>query len=164
MKIAVAANDDRGLEATISEHFGRCPYYILVEVDEKELGKTEAVKSPFYRNHGEPGEVPNFIKSLDAQVIISGGMGPKAIGFFQQLGIQTVTGVSGTVGEAIKAYMSGAIEGALPCDAHDSGHHIEAHGDSDVGQLRKEISALREDLAAATEKLKKLETEKKGAE
>jgi predicted Fe-Mo cluster-binding NifX family protein len=161
MKIALAANDDRGLGATISQHFGRCPYYIIVDVDGEEVGEVKAAKNPFYENHGQPGQVPSFIKDLGADVIIAGGMGPKAIGFFEQLGIQAVTGASGLVGDVVSAYMNGQLEGAGPCSDHHHGHDYEAPGHDEATQLKEEIAALRGDLAAAAEKLRKLEAEKK---
>lgn len=158
MKIALATDNDRGLEAILSQHFGRCPYYVVVDVDDKEIREVKALKNPFYGNHGEPGEVPAFIKSLGAQVIISGGMGPKAIGFFEQFGIQAVTGVSGTVREVINAYIDGQLDGARPCSDHESSH---VHGHNEASRLREEIVALRGELAKATERLRRLEKEKK---
>jgi predicted Fe-Mo cluster-binding NifX family protein len=157
MKIALATDNDMGLEAVLSQHFGRCPYYVVVDVDDKEIREVKALQSPFYGSHGEPGEVPAFIKSLGAQVIISGGMGPKAIGFFEQFGIQAVTGVSGIVREVINEYMGGQIEGARPCSDHDLSH---AHEHSEASRLREEIAALRGELAKTTERLRRLEEEK----
>ena len=160
MKIALATDDNRGLEAVLSHHFGRCPYYILVDIDGTEINEVKAIQNPFYESHGQPGEVPNFINSLRAEVIIAGGMGPKAIGFFQQLGIQALTGASGIVGDVIKAYMNGQIEGAAPCSNHDSSHYIEAHEHDESTRLKEEMVALRRDLAEAQKTLKRLEEEK----
>ena len=159
MKIALATDDDRGLEAVLSQHFGRCPYYVMVDIDGKEIKEAKVVKSPFYGSHGEPGEVPAFIKGLGAQVIISGGMGPKAVGFFEQFGIQAVTGVSGVVREVISAYMDGVIKGASPCSDSDSPQHMEASEHSETSQLREEIDALKRAFAEATERLKRVEKE-----
>jgi len=160
MKIALATDDNMGLDAVLSHHFGRCPYYIVVDVEDKEIKDIKAVKNPFYESHGQTGEVPNFIHSLGADVIISGGMGPKAIGFFQQLGIQAVTGASGIVGDVIKSYIHGQIEGAVPCSDHDSSHSIETHEHSEAERLEEEMVALRRDLAKAQETLNRLEEEK----
>ena len=160
MKIALATDDNGGLEAVLSHHFGRCPYYVLVDIDDNEIKEVNAVQNPFYESHGQPGEVPNFIKSLGAQVMIAGGMGPKAIGFFEQFGIQAITGGSGMVREVINAYMSGRIEGAKPCSDHDSSHNIEAHNQDEPTRLKEEMVALRRELAKATERLKSLEEEK----
>lgn len=160
MKIALATDDDRGLESVLSHHFGRCPFYVVVDVDDKEIKEVKALQSPFYGNHGEPGEVPTFIKGIGAQVIIAGGMGPKAIGFFEQFGIQAVTGVSGMVREVIKAHLNGQIEGASPCSEHDLSQDIYAPEHDDASRLREEMVALRRELAKATERLKRVEKEK----
>jgi len=160
MKIALATDDSMGLDAVLSYHFGRCPYYIVVDLDDKEVKDVKAVKNPFYESHGQTGEVPNFINSLGADVIIAGGMGPKAIDFFQQLGIQAFTGTSGVVGEVIKSYMHDQIEGAVPCSDHESSDDIEAHEHSEAERLKEEMVALRKDLANAQETLKRLEEDK----
>jgi predicted Fe-Mo cluster-binding NifX family protein len=161
MKIAVAAEDNKGSEAFLSEHFGRCPFYMLVDVDNGEIKDVAAVESPFYGSHGQPGEVPAFIKEIGAQVIIAGGMGPKAIGFFEQYGIQVVTGVSGTVREVVQRYLDGKVEGATPCmeHEHDDDSHELPH--DETSQLREEILSLRKQLNRATERLESLEKEKK---
>ena len=157
MKIALATDDNKGLDAILSHHFGRCPYYIVVDVDDKEIKDVKAVKNPFYESHGQTGEVPNFINSLGADVIIAGGMGPKAISFFQQLGLQAFTGASGIVGDVIKNYMGGQIDGAVPCSDQSSSHHIDTHEHDEAERLKEEMVALRRDLAKAQQLLNKLE-------
>lgn len=160
MKIAIATDDNMGLDAIVSHHFGRCPYYVVVDVDDKEIKDVETVKNPFYESHGQTGEVPRFIHSLGADVIISGGMGPKAIGFFQQLGVQAFTGASGIVRDVINDYMSGRIDGAAPCSDHSASHAIDTHEHSEAERLKEEIVALRRDLAKAQQILKRLEEKK----
>ncbi len=161
MKIAVATDDDRGLEAVLSQHFGRCPYYVVVDIDEGEIKGAKTVQNPFYGSHGQPGEVPTFIKNLGVKVMIAGGMGPRAIGFFEQFGIQAVTGVSGMVKEVVRAFVDGEIEGASACKDHDSPHDVGAHEHDEASRLREEMVALRRELAKATERLRELEEEKK---
>ena len=114
-KIIIAAEDSMGLNGQVSAHFGRCPYYILVEVENDEIKKVSNVENPYYVSHGEPGLAPNFIKQQEAEVIIAGGMGPRAIEFFNQLGIEAVTGVSGRVADAINSYLKGNLQGSGPC-------------------------------------------------
>jgi predicted Fe-Mo cluster-binding NifX family protein len=160
MKIAVATDDNRGLDARMSQHFGRCPYYILVDVVNGEIGEVKAIKNPFYGSHGEPGEVPNFIKELGAQVIIAGGMGPKAIAFFGQYGIQVITGVSGAVQEVMKLYLNGKIQGASPCMDHESDHDFDELPQGEISQLSEEIRILRKQLDLAMERVKGLEEQK----
>jgi predicted Fe-Mo cluster-binding NifX family protein len=118
-RIALATEDDRGLEATLSGHFGRCPYYTIVEVDGGETGKVETVANPFFQEHGDVGQVPGFINDRGVEVMIAGGMGPRAVDFFEQFGIKPVTGAAGSVREVVAAYLGGSLGGAAPCsDSH----------------------------------------------
>jgi predicted Fe-Mo cluster-binding NifX family protein len=161
MKIALATDDDRGIDAVLSHHFGRCPYYILVDIDGEEIKDVKAAKNPFYGSHGEPGEVPNFIRGLGAEVIIAGGMGPRAIGFFSEFGIQAITGGSGMVKDAIKTYLKGELQGANACNDHDSSRHMDAPEHDEATRLKEEMVALRRDLAKAAERLARLEEGRK---
>ena len=165
MRIAVATDDARGLNAVLSYHFGRCPYYTLVDVEGKEIRGARSVANPFYAEHGQPGQVPSFIHSQGAQVIIAGGMGYRAMQFFQDFGIEPVTGVSGKVKDVVEAYLEKRIGGAEPCDeskAHrDRGKEMapppgEFEGD-ELSRLKEEMAALRRQLAEAQERLAKLE-------
>ena len=114
-KIAIAALDANGLDAQISPHFGRCPYFALAEVEGTEVRRVEMIANPFYPNH-EPGQIPEFIHSLGAQVMLAGGMGGRAVAFFRQYGVEPATGAAGTVRESLARYMDGGLSGAAPCD------------------------------------------------
>jgi len=113
-KIAIATLDTNNLEAQVSPHFGRCPYFTLVDVEGQEVQTVATVANPYYPNH-EPGEVPAFIHSLGAQVMLAGGMGGRAVAFFQQYGIEPATGAGGTVRESLSRYLGGDLQGAAPC-------------------------------------------------
>jgi predicted Fe-Mo cluster-binding NifX family protein len=153
MRIAVAANDNQGLEGTVSEHFGRCPYYTLADVEDGEIKEVEVVNNPFYLSHGQQGEVPSFIHSQGVNLMITGGMGPHAIGFFNQFGIDVVTGASGKVGNAINICLRGELSGAQPCSEH--GGEIE-HSD-EIFRLRNDAEALQRQLAEINKKIAQLE-------
>ena len=60
--------------------------------------------------------MPQFIANEGANVIVAGGMGPRAIGWFERLGVQPITGVSGRVKDVLDEYLTGRLSGATPCD------------------------------------------------
>jgi len=122
MRIAVSAENDGGLDSPVSPHFGRCPYFVLVDTNGGALGRVEAVRNPYYGNH-QPGQVPAFIQSQGADVMLSGGMGAGAVSYFNQYGIEVATGASGTVRQAIDRYLAGSLRGNQPCCPEDGGHH-----------------------------------------
>ena len=121
-KIALACEDNQGLSGKISQHFGRCPSYLIVDVEGHEVKQSEVIENPYYTNH-IPGKVPQFIKEQGAQVMIAGGMGPKAIDMFSTFGIEVVTGAVGNTGNVLQAYLRGEISGVEPCKHDHPGDH-----------------------------------------
>jgi predicted Fe-Mo cluster-binding NifX family protein len=121
MRIAVSSENNQGLDSIVSPHFGRCPFFILVDLGEDEVSTVQAVENPFFGQH-QPGQVPGFIQSQGVDVMLTGGMGRRAIGFFQQFNIKPVTGAQGTVAFALKQYQAGALQEAAPC-AESEEHH-----------------------------------------
>ncbi|MGQ9721764.1 MAG: NifB/NifX family molybdenum-iron cluster-binding protein [Candidatus Jordarchaeum sp.] len=117
MKIAFASEENKGLESMVAQHFGRCPYYIFVDVEGNLVKTIETKENPYFNSH-EPGVVPQFIAKENANVIIAGGMGPRAIEWFEKLGVQPITGISGKVKDALDKYLGGKLSGAGPCDEH----------------------------------------------
>jgi len=115
-KIAVAAEDEGGLKAQVSAHFGRCPFYTIVEIENNTIKLNYTVENPYFQAHGSPGQVPEFIRDQNADVIIAGGMGQRAVGFFDQFGIEAVTGAAGKVEAVVTAYLKGALKGTNPCE------------------------------------------------
>ena len=164
MRIAISADDGRGLDSVVSPHFGRCPYFILVDIEGNQVKQVNAIANPFYGNH-QPGQVPGFISEQGANVMLTGGMGMRAIGFFEQYNIQAVTGAYGTVQHALDQYLGGQLQGAAPCREsveHGHGHeHTPAEGEyeqDETGRLREEIEMMGKQLDEATKRLDELAT------
>jgi predicted Fe-Mo cluster-binding NifX family protein len=122
MRIAVSADTSEGLQSQVSGHFGRCPYFVLVEVQDGQIQDVSAVENPFYAAHA-PGRVPSFVHGQRADAILAGGMGRRAMAMFAEMGIEPVSGVTGTVGPAIDAFLAGTLTGGAPCAEHDAHHH-----------------------------------------
>ena len=160
MRIAVSAENNNDLDSVVSPHFGRCPYFVLVDLDDHDVKGTRGVDNPFYGHH-QPGQVPAFIHSLGANVMLTGGMGGRAIVFFQQFGIEGVTGAYGTVRQSVESYLGGQLKGAAPCkELHEEGHgDLPAEGEyekDEVGRLREEAEMLRRQLEEVEGKLGKM--------
>ena len=160
MRIVVSADNKEGLDSIVAPHFGRCAHYVVVDVDGGQVAQVQTVDNPFYDGH-EPGQVPGFIHSLGADVMLAGGMGGRAIMFFQQFGIEGVTGAAGTVRQALERYLGGELKGAAPCkESQEHGHgDLPAEGEyeqDEVGRLREEAEMLRRQLDEVTERLNRL--------
>jgi predicted Fe-Mo cluster-binding NifX family protein len=134
-RIAVSASDEKGLDSVVSPHFGRCPYFTLVDVEADEIKATQAVPNPYYGKH-QPGQVPDFICSQQADVMLTGGMGGRAVAFFEQYGIQAATGASGIVRDAVAQYLEGQLQGVEPCSVSTEHTHGEGSVGGEPGQHR----------------------------
>ena len=115
MIIAFSAEENKNLDSIMSPHFGRCPFYVFVELDkDNKVKQVKTIENPYYNEHG-PGVVPEFISKQKADVMISGGMGQRAVEFFNQFNIKVVTGATGSVKEALENFLNGKLQGYSPC-------------------------------------------------
>ena len=161
MRVAISADNGNGLDSVVSPHFGRCPYFVLVDLDGQEVKAVQAISNPYYGNH-QPGQVPGFIHSQGASVMLTGGMGRRAIMFFEEYGIEAATGASGTVRHTLEQYLGGALQGAAPCRESVAHAHEDASQDDgayekdEAGRLREEVQALQQQLDEAMRRLESL--------
>lgn len=102
MKIAISTDGD-----LVSAHFGRCPEFTIVDIQAGKENKREKIKNPGH----QPGFIPRFLHDLGVDTIICGGMGMRATGFFEELGIRTIVGISGKIDDVIKEILNGTLEG-----------------------------------------------------
>ncbi len=102
MRIAIATD---GKE--VSAHFGRCPSYTLVDFENGKVINRTIVDNPGH----SPGNIPQFLNEKGAKQIICGGMGFRAQGFFEEMGIETVLGIEGNVDEVIEKLEKGTLHG-----------------------------------------------------
>ena len=162
MRIAVSADNKNGLESVVSPHFGRCPYFVLVDLEGQEVRELREVDNPYFGNH-RPGQVPALINSLGADVMLTGGMGGRAIMFFQEFGIEGVTGAYGTVHQSVERYLGGQLQGAAPCrESQDHGQaELPPGGEykkDELGRLREEADMLRRQLDDVEATLSRIES------
>jgi predicted Fe-Mo cluster-binding NifX family protein len=91
----------------VSAHFGRCPEFTIVDVDGGRVSAKSIVQNPGH----EPGRIPQFLHEHGVNVIVSGGMGRRAQGFFDELGMNAIVGVQGRIDEVITSLCLGTLEG-----------------------------------------------------
>jgi len=120
MRIVFSVNNNNGIESEVSAHFGKCPYFLVIDVEESGAVKnTEAVSNPYFSGHS-PGVVPEFIAELGADIMISGGMGPKAIEYFEKLNIKVFTGAQGSVKSNLAKFLENKLSSASPCSSEEN--------------------------------------------
>lgn len=103
MKIAISTDKN-----TVSSHFGRCPSFTILEVEEGKLIKKEEIANPGHH----PGFLPDFFQQQAVQCIVCGGMGQRAQDLFAQKKIEAILGVRGTIEEVTDKLLKGELRGA----------------------------------------------------
>jgi len=102
MKVAISTDSDR-----VALHFGRCPQYTIVDIEDGKVKNTEVIDNPGHA----PGFIPRFLKDLGVTCVICGGIGQKAIDNFNNYGIKVISGVIGNVKDIIKQFIDGSLKG-----------------------------------------------------
>jgi predicted Fe-Mo cluster-binding NifX family protein len=109
-RIVIPAEDGNGLNARLSEHFGRAPYFIVVELDED--GNVSSVQTvPNESEHfGGFGRPPDRLLQLKPNAVITYGMGPRALSIFQDAKVAVLKANADIVKEVIEAYRQDMLE------------------------------------------------------
>jgi predicted Fe-Mo cluster-binding NifX family protein len=117
MKIAVASEGKY-----VSGHFGHCEGFTMYELEEDKALSKEFTPNPGHR----PGFLPVFLKELDTNVIIAGGMGETAQQLFNENGIEVVVGAEGFCDDAVQKYTKGELKSTdSVCTKHENEGHCE---------------------------------------
>jgi len=154
MIIAFASDDNRGIDGILAYHFGRCPYFTFVEVVDNDIKNVTVENNPYADSH-EPGVVPEYIHSKGAEMIVAGGMGPRAQEWFSQLGVRPVVGGYGRIKDIVEQIIQGPVRvSAVPAETE---HKHTEKGSEEIDRLKKEVSHLREVIADLNERLRHVE-------
>ena len=102
MRIAIST--DSGM---VAEHFGRCPEFTIVDIKDKKVVNKKIIPNPGHM----VGFIPKFLNEKGVNYIIAGGMGRRAVEFFNQFGIKQIVGVSGKVDDIIDQLVKGKLKG-----------------------------------------------------
>ncbi|HOT91913.1 MAG TPA: NifB/NifX family molybdenum-iron cluster-binding protein [Anaerolineae bacterium] len=128
MKIAAVSEDG----VTISQHFGRAPFYVVVTVEDgkivsremrDKMGHAQFASEPHAeeahgadpRGHGfDAGAQSRHARMAaaiaDCQVLLARGMGAGAYESMKQAGIRPIVTDLPTIDEAVQAYLAGGLE------------------------------------------------------
>jgi predicted Fe-Mo cluster-binding NifX family protein len=124
MKIAVITDDGK----TISQHFGRAPYYMVLTIEDgkiinreqrnklghKHFSSQDQGEHHHGQDHGYDPATHNKHVSMaeaivDCEVLLCGGMGMGAYDSMQRLNIQPIVTELNDIDEAVNAYLNGRL-------------------------------------------------------
>lgn len=109
MKIAISSTG-KTIEDNVDERFGRCPYFLIAEIKDKEIKKINAMKNNAQGQSGGAGiTAGEMIANKKVDAVITMNLGPKASLVFKQTGIKVYSG-QGKIKDVIQEFIKGKLK------------------------------------------------------
>ena len=131
MKICIPSMDDKGLESKVSDHFGRAPFFTLVDTESNAM---EVMVNPDC-HHGGQGQHSchhsGHLKARKVEAVITGGMGRGALAGLNRAGIRVMVAGSGKVQDMVRSVQDGTareLQADMVCGGGDGHRHGHGHG------------------------------------
>jgi len=110
VRIVVPVSDEKGIDAQLSQHFGRAPFYAIIDLDEKGQVIGQGTIANTSEHFGGVGLPPDRIMQLKPKVLVTYGLGSKALTMFQDAGVAVLRTEVNTVREVINAYNNNELQ------------------------------------------------------
>lgn len=108
MKIAISSTG-KNLESEIDARFGRCPYFLIVEIDDKKIKSVKAVDNTAAGQMGGAGiTAAEIIANEKASAVITTNLGPRAFSVFDQFKIKVYQG-QGKIKDVVQKFIKGEL-------------------------------------------------------
>ncbi len=109
MKIAISSTG-KDLESEVDVRFGRCSYFIIVEIEGKEIKSNKAIENTaMMQGSGAGITAAQVVGNEDVDAVIGINLGPRAFSVLEQLGIEIYQGIQGTVKENVQQFVEGKL-------------------------------------------------------
>lgn len=110
VRVVIPVWDEKGMDALLSGHFGRAPFFAVIDINEK--GEVVGLKTiPNVSEHfGGTGHPPHRILQLNPDAVITYGMGPRGLSIFQNARVAVLRATANTVKEVVDAYNKDELE------------------------------------------------------
>lgn len=110
MKLSVSSSG-QSLDAQVDPRFGRCAYFAIIETEGDEIISHEIIENESAgARRGAGIQAAQTIANKGADVTITGNVGPNAFNALSSAGVKVVAGASGSVKDAVEAYLRGELK------------------------------------------------------
>jgi len=109
MKIVISSIG-KTLESDVDERFGRCNYFLIVEVEDKKVKGTNVIENTAKAQAGGAGiTAGEIVANEKPDAVISTNLGPRAFSVFKQIGIKIYKG-QGKIKDVVRDFIDDKLE------------------------------------------------------
>lgn len=116
MKIAVTTQGNQ-----VFQHFGQCKTFTVFTVENGTVKEKSAIDA----TENGHAALAGLLKGMGVDAVICGGIGDGAKRMLSAAGIRLISGIEGSIEEAVSAYLAGTLSDMGGGCSHD--HHGEDH-------------------------------------
>ena len=121
-RIIVPVSEENGIDSQLSQHFGRAPFYAIIDLDYKGQVISQRIIANTSEHFGGLGLPPDKILQLKPKALVTYGLGSKALRIFQDAGVSVLRTSARTVKEVVKDYNYNDLQ-ELTQGCHHAQHH-----------------------------------------
>jgi len=109
MKVAISSTG-KDLSSSVSDVFGRCPYFIIVDIEDNKVTKFDVIDNLSSEQAGSAGiSAAKIVVAKGVEAVITRNVGPRALDVLKQFKIEIYDGI-GSVDEAVKKFISKKLD------------------------------------------------------
>ena len=109
MKIAISSTGET-LESQVDARFGRCPYFLIAEIENKEIKNVKTIENTAVAQMGGAGiSAAEIVANEKVEVVVTANVGPRAFSVFGQFGIKIYQG-QGKVKDVVQEFIDGKLK------------------------------------------------------
>ncbi len=102
MRIAIPLAD-----GNVAPHVGHCKSYLIADVEDGKVVRTEEVANP---GHGPGGPPPVFLANQGVKMVLAWGIPQHARQLLQQHGVEFIAGCTGEASQVLQDYLAGTLK------------------------------------------------------
>jgi len=113
MRVCIPTLGNKGLDEQIVEHFGYAPTFTIVDLETEKL---EVIPNTSLHMDGS-GYPPELMQKKGVDIVICSNLGRRAVGMFEEFGVEVYIGAKGTVKDAIEMWNNNMLKMATEKNA-----------------------------------------------
>jgi predicted Fe-Mo cluster-binding NifX family protein len=98
------------LDSLVSSVFGRCPYFIVADIENGEIKDDLAIENPAKNDPRAGNKTAEFMANRDVKSLISGAVGPNAFNILKDQKIKVYKLKPGSVRDNLKFFIDNKLD------------------------------------------------------